>query len=131
MNRHSSSLTGYLAAAFCICVWGTTYISSKILLRVITPVELLLIRFVIGYLVLWIIQPKRLRTESLRDEVRIAACGLTVPQAAFALAVLRDIELIDASLSPFRVSLRPMQKRGPEESKLFQLAEQIHFNASH
>ncbi|MBP3877726.1 MAG: DMT family transporter [Lachnospiraceae bacterium] len=77
MNRHSSSLTGYLAAAFCICVWGTTYISSKILLRVITPVELLLIRFVIGYLVLWIIQPKRLRTESLRDEVRIAACGLT------------------------------------------------------
>ena len=74
----------------------------------------------------------QLRSASFRDLYGFAAaCGLTVPQAAFALAVLRDIELIDASLSPFRVSLRPMQKRGPEESKLFQLAEQIHFNASH
>ena len=74
----------------------------------------------------------QLRSASFRDLYGFAAaCGLTVPQAAFALAVLRDIDLIDASLSPFRVSLRPMQKRGPEESKLFQLAEQIHFKSSH
>ena len=59
-----------------------------------------------------------------------SACGLTVSQAAFALAVLRDIDLIDASLSPFRVSLRPMQKRDPAESRLFQLARQTHLNAS-
>lgn len=72
----------------------------------------------------------QLRNPSFRDLYGFAAvCGLTIPQAAFALAVLQEIELIDATLSPFRVSLLPMQKRGPEESKLFQLAMQI--NPSH
>ncbi len=73
----------------------------------------------------------QLRSASFRDLYGFAsACGLTVSQAAFALAVLRDIDLIDASLSPFRVSLRPMQKRDPAESRLFQLARETHLNAS-
>ena len=55
-----------------------------------------------------------------------AACALSVPQAAFALAVLRDIDLADCSLSPFRVSLLPTKKRSPEESGLFQKAQQAH-----
>ena len=65
----------------------------------------------------------QIKKQPFRDLYGFAdACGLTVPQAAFALAVLRDIDLIDAGLSPFRVSLRPMQKRDPEECRLFQLA---------
>ena len=68
----------------------------------------------------------QLRNQSFRDLYGFAAaCGLTLPQAAFALAVLRDIDLIEANLSPFRVSLRPMQKRSPEESSLFQLAQSV------
>ena len=68
----------------------------------------------------------QLRTTSFRDLYGFAAaCGLTLSQATFALAVLRDIDLIDASFSPFRVSLRPIQKRSPEESSLFQLAQSV------
>ena len=48
-----------------------------------------------------------------------ALLGLSWQQAAFACRVLEEIELIDFSLSPFRVSLLPMRRRGPEESGLF------------
>ena len=62
----------------------------------------------------------QIKRQSFRDLYALAAsCGLTVPQAAFALAVLRDIDLLEAVFSPFRVSLLPMQKRAPEESVVF------------
>ena len=50
------------------------------------------------------------------------ALNLTRAQTAFSLRVLSDIALIDCSLSPFRVSLLPMQKRSPGESGLFRAA---------
>ena len=52
-----------------------------------------------------------------------AACGLSFLQSAFALSVLRQIDLIDASFSPFRVALLPMVKRSPEESFVYQKAK--------
>ncbi len=54
-----------------------------------------------------------------------AACGLTPAQGAFALRVLDEIGLIHMTLSPFRVALLPMQKRGPEESALFRKGREI------
>ena len=72
----------------------------------------------------------QLRNQPFRDIYSFAtACSLTVAQAAFALAVLRDIDLIEVSFSPFRISMRPMQKRGPEESKLFQRTQIIHLQS--
>jgi drug/metabolite transporter (DMT)-like permease len=41
---------GHLAAASTILVWGTTFIATKILLKTFTPIEILMIRFTIGYL---------------------------------------------------------------------------------
>ena len=38
---------GHLAAIFTIFVWGTTYISTKILLKTFNPTEILLTRFII------------------------------------------------------------------------------------
>ena len=48
---------GHLAALFTIVVWGTTFISTKVLLRDFQPVEILVIRFVIGYLLLLAAKP--------------------------------------------------------------------------
>lgn len=47
---------------------------------------------------------------------------VSVPQGAFALAVLGEIGLIEFSLSPFRVTLLPVQKISPERSALYRLA---------
>ena len=48
--------------------------------------------------------------------------GLRPGQAAFALSVFAQLGLLEVSFSPFRVSLLPMVKRGPEESGLYRLA---------
>ena len=42
--------TGHLAALFTILVWGTTFISTKVLLADFQPVEILFFRFVLGLL---------------------------------------------------------------------------------
>ncbi|RKJ06979.1 hypothetical protein D7X87_01910 [bacterium D16-54] len=41
-----------------ILIWGTTFISTKILLADFQPVEILFFRFIMGYLVLLIAYPQ-------------------------------------------------------------------------
>ena len=53
-------MAGHLAAVFTIVVWGTTFISTKVLLKDFQPVEILFIRFVMGYIALWLARPGRL-----------------------------------------------------------------------
>lgn len=68
--------TGHLAALITILIWGTTFISTKVLLQVFTPIEILLIRFVTGYLALWCVCPRRLTVAERRQEWYFAAAGL-------------------------------------------------------
>ena len=68
---------GHLSALMTIIVWGTTFISTKILLRAFAPVEILFLRFVIGFLLLWIVSPGRLKGLSPRQELTFAAAGLS------------------------------------------------------
>lgn len=67
---------GHLAALLTIVIWGTTFISTKILLTDFQPVEILFFRFVIGFLVLLIIAPKRLKGINIKQEIIFAAAGL-------------------------------------------------------
>lgn len=67
---------GHLAALLTIVIWGTTFISTKILLTDFQPVEILFFRFVIGFLVLLIIVPKRLKSVNIKQEIIFAAAGL-------------------------------------------------------
>ncbi len=71
-----STSTGHLAALFTIVVWGTTFISTKLLLVDFAPVEILLFRFIMGYGALWIMAPRRLKTAGIRQELTFAAAGL-------------------------------------------------------
>ncbi len=67
---------GHLTAFVTILIWGTTFISTKILLRVFTPVEILFIRFSIGYLALWCVCPHTLTVTEKKREWYFAAAGL-------------------------------------------------------
>lgn len=73
--EHKNTL-GHLAALFTAVVWGTTFISTKVLLRDFQPVEILLFRFVLGFLVLGLIYPRRLTGTNLRQELTFAGAGL-------------------------------------------------------
>ena len=67
---------GHLAALLTIAIWGTTFISTKVLLEDFQPVEILFIRFLMGYLALWITCPRRLRGVTGRQEGLFALAGL-------------------------------------------------------
>lgn len=66
---------GHLAALFTILIWGTTFISTKILLETFQPVEILFFRFVMGYLLLWLVCPRRMRGVTLKQEAVFAMAG--------------------------------------------------------
>lgn len=78
--KHTHSI-GHLAALLTIFIWGTTFISTKILLEAFTPVEILFFRFVIGFGVLLIIYPYRLQIRAKKHELLFAGagfCGITL-----------------------------------------------------
>lgn len=49
---------GHIFAILTVFIWGTTFISTKILLVDFSPVELLIYRFLIGFLALSLVVPK-------------------------------------------------------------------------
>jgi len=67
---------GRLAALLTVLIWGTTFISTKILLVDFQPVEILFFRFVMGWIALLPACPRRLRGTSVRQELTFAAAGL-------------------------------------------------------
>lgn len=67
---------GHAAAFITILVWGTTFISTKVLLKTLTPIEILFIRFLVGYAALWLVCPKCLRLTDKKQELYFAAAGL-------------------------------------------------------
>ena len=67
---------GQAAALVTILIWGTTFISTKVLLDTLSPVEILFLRFSLGYLALWLAAPRRLRLTDWRQEGLFALAGL-------------------------------------------------------
>lgn len=67
--------TGHLAALLTILIWGTTFISTKILLTDFQPVEILFFRFIMGYMILLAIYPRRLRKLNWKQEMTFVAAG--------------------------------------------------------
>lgn len=76
MRKTGSSAGGHLSALVTILIWGTTFISTKVLLRDFQPVEILFIRFVLGYLALLLAFPHRLKGTTRRQELHFALAGL-------------------------------------------------------
>lgn len=67
---------GHAAALLTILIWGTTFISTKILLTDFQPVEILFFRFVLGFLALFAANPRYLQMADRRQELTFAAAGL-------------------------------------------------------
>ena len=72
----SKRTAGHLAALFTIIIWGTTFISTKVLLVDFRPVEILFFRFVMGFAALFIVCPHRLKAVSRRQEATFVLAGL-------------------------------------------------------
>lgn len=73
----SNNLLYHLIAISIVVVWGTTFVSTKILLlNGLTPAGIFAIRFFIAYIGLVIISHKRMFCKNLKDELLVVLLGL-------------------------------------------------------
>ena len=98
---------GHLLALITILIWGTTFVSTKVLLSDFTPIEILFFRFGIGLIVLILIFPRRLKGTSLGQEILFAGaglCGVTLyflfENIALTYTSVSNVGII-VSISPF------------------------------
>lgn len=68
----------HLLAIFTIIIWGTTFVSTKVLIQQgLSPIEIMVYRFLIAYVGIWFISPKKFFANSLKDELLCVAAGMT------------------------------------------------------
>lgn len=75
-NMKNKILTGHLLALFVTIVWGSAFVSTKVLLRAFHPVEIIIFRFLIAWIVLFLCSPKPLLPKSWKSELPFMGAGL-------------------------------------------------------
>ena len=73
----NKNYTGHFIAALTILIWGTTFISTKVLLEDFQPVEILVFRFILGFVILLLISPRRLKIKGKGEELLFVGAGLS------------------------------------------------------
>ena len=67
MNE-KKNYTYHLIAIFTVGVWGLTFISTKVLIaNGLSPKEIFLLRFLIAYIGIWFISPRKLFANNWKD----------------------------------------------------------------
>lgn len=67
----------HLIAIITVSIWGLTFISTKVLINYgLSPQEIFFYRFLIAYIGIWIISPRKLWTNNLKDELWLVAGGV-------------------------------------------------------
>lgn len=99
--------TGHILTLITILIWGTTFISTKILLVDFSPVEILFFRFLMGYLVLFLLSSRPIRTQSFSEEllfISAGLCGVTlyflIENMALVYTLASNVGVI-VSIAPF------------------------------
>lgn len=67
----------YIIAILVVGIWSITFISTKVLLRTLTPVEIMFDRYVLAYAALWIAYPKWHKPASIKEELLFAGGGIS------------------------------------------------------
>lgn len=77
MTRNSN-LFYHLVAFVTVAIWGTTFVSTKVLmLNGLSPAQIFTLRFNIAYVLMLTFNHRRLFADSWKDEVKMALLGIT------------------------------------------------------
>lgn len=68
---------GHLLALVTVIFWGTTFLSSKVILAYLDPYWYVVIRFALAWGILFLLEPKPLERLGKKEEVTLAMCGAT------------------------------------------------------
>lgn len=68
----------HIVAFITVAIWGSTFISTKVLIQDgLSPAQIYTIRFLIAYVLMLLFSHKRLFAKSLKDELLMLALGMT------------------------------------------------------
>ena len=66
----------HLMALVTVSIWGTTFVSKKVLIQHgLSPVDIFVYRFVLAYVCICFLAPKRLFADSIKDELWMVGAG--------------------------------------------------------
>lgn len=116
---------GHLFALFTAFIWGVTFVSTKILLSSYTPLAIMMLRFTLAYIGLWIIHPKFYKFKSLKEESIFFFAGLTGVSGYF---FLENTALIYTSVSNTGLILASAPLFVAIVTHLFTPDEKFHMN---
>lgn len=104
---NNKNTLGHISAILTVLIWGTTFISTKVLLAHFTPIEILFFRFTLGFIALLLIYPHKLvLTDKKQEKLFMLAglCGVTLyflfENIALTYSFASNIGVI-VSISPF------------------------------
>lgn len=110
-----SNILYHIEAIAISAIWGITFVSTKVLMASgLGPEEIMLLRFVLAYLFIWTISPRKLFSNNLKDEFLMLILGmaggsfyflaeniaLQYTQASDVSILLSIIPLISALVAP-------------------------------
>lgn len=108
-QRHSGSQMLYhLGALLTVTLWGTSFVSTALLLNHnMGPVEIYIYRFTLAYILLLLIDHRKFLANSINDEIVFLLCGITSGSIYF-IAENSALEYTQASNVSLITSLAPL-----------------------
>ena len=84
MKQNNSNLLYHLVAFITVAIWGTTFVSTKVLmLNGLSPAQIFTLRFSIAYILMLMVNHKKMFADSWKDEFKLAMlCLLYTSDAA-------------------------------------------------
>ncbi len=89
-NKSETQVAGYILAVISVFLWGITFVCTKSLLNDFSAFEILFFRFIVAYLGLWAIRPKRLILKDKKENwwfLLAGLSGITIYQQAENIAI--------------------------------------------
>lgn len=104
----SRTILGHILSIFTVVVWGATFISTKVLLEGFNPLEILLCRFIMGYIALFCMCPRFMKDTNKKQELTLVAasfCGIFVyylfENMAISYTFASNVGIISSAIAPF------------------------------
>lgn len=89
-DQRRPAVRGHALALVTVVVWAVTFVSTKVLLVHLAPIEILFFRFVIGFVALALLRPRILHVRGFKEErwfMLAGATGVTVYGVASAVVL--------------------------------------------
>ena len=78
MQTKNNNIFYHLVAFLTVAIWGTTFVSTKVLmLNGLSPAQIFTLRFSIAYVLMLAFNHRRLFADSWQDEAKMALLGIT------------------------------------------------------